>query len=150
MAHAFRIAVSSIEADVGRARRTHTLMSATILPFPTVSDPAGERDRFIPGDLAEMARWSAKAADARHYIFEDHNPDTGEATWITAAECGAEYINIAVGHSPVGCAFTIAVQAGRYVVDEIVGDLLLGRYETRGTFATLRGALEDILPTLPA
>ncbi len=97
-----------------------------------------------------MARWSVKAADARHYIFEDHNPDTGEVTWITAAECGAEYINIVVGHSPVDCSFTITVQAARYVVDESVGDLLLCRYETRGTFATLQEALEDILQTLPA
>jgi hypothetical protein len=129
-------------------------MPATVIPFPTSRNATNahttDADRFVPvTDLAEMARWSTKAARARYYLQEDLDPDTGEASWIAAADNGAEYIGIAIGSPHASCSFMISVQSGRYVVAEIVGEVQWGNNEIRGTFDTLRDALEDILLTLP-
>jgi hypothetical protein len=129
-------------------------MPASVILFPInrIATSAHNTDgsRFIPvTDLATMARWARKAARARHYLQQDLDPDTGEATWIASADNGAEYIGIAIGSPHACCSFMISVHCGRYVVEEVVGEVQWGNYEMRGTFDTLRDALEDILPTLP-
>ena|SRR5579872_6498322 len=110
------------------------MQEAIILPFR-------HSNRFGQSEIAELTRWSAKAAQVLWFLQEDLDPLTRSSHWIACTEDGDEYISVAHGSSGGSLDFMVAPLNGRWQLFDHKGMLIR-------TFGSLRDTLEAICPTL--
>jgi hypothetical protein len=125
-----------MEKTKARCMRDLSAVAAeNVLPFPTA-----RRDQFKRDDRAEMARWSLKALQYRHTLHD--SGDNAGPGWIKRTDDGNEHVLVC---GPDGePIFSVCVSPhGNYWLMDCADRLM-------GTFKTLQGAFEAIIPTLNA
>src|SRR5438270_13600068 len=112
-------------------------MAAQVIPFR----PRKQENTFSEADIRELHRWASAAGCAGFFFQTDRNPRTGKEHWIGRADCGSEFVSIALSSPSSPLLYVVTREGGRWVLRD-------RRFKPLDTFVSLRAALEAICATL--